>query len=102
MQVSFTLRKTVLATILLSPALISGLSIPWNIEPNSLADRGFLSGGLVDTSSYVVRRWKEISHVARHDDDDDDDEGSLLPAKPTPTGMYCTHTPLISRRISLC
>lgn len=55
MQTSFSIREALVATILLTPALINGLALPWNMKPDGLAARSVITGGVVDTNFHIVR-----------------------------------------------
>ncbi|KAJ4397753.1 hypothetical protein N0V93_001989 [Gnomoniopsis smithogilvyi] len=84
MQPTTSLRDAIVAAIILSPAFITGLSLPWNFH-NALAARApTLSGGLDHAFAKEVRANADVNinhhNEERHaSDDDSDDEDSELP-----------------------
>lgn len=86
MQPTTVLRDAIVATIVLSPAFITGLSLPWNFH-NALAARTpTLSGGIAQAFAKEVRANADAtvnSHNeerAKSDDDESDaDDADLLP-----------------------
>lgn len=91
MQPTIALRDAIVATIVLSPAFINGLSLPWNFH-NALAARApVLSGGIDHAFAHEVRANADAtvnSHNneerAKSDDDDEDEDAEY--DLPTGTG----------------
>lgn len=81
MQPPISLRDAIVATIVLSPAFIAGLSLPWTFH-NALAERSsVLSGGIVDAFAHEVRAStgadeKSQRDIESRDEDDSDDDDS--------------------------
>lgn len=61
MQPTIALRDAIVATILLSPAFITGLALPWNFHDALATRTSVLSGGTVDALVHEVRAHKESS-----------------------------------------
>lgn len=80
MQTSFSLREALVATILLSPAIINGMALPWNNGFKTLAVRNLLDGGLVDAIFHEIRADKATTTGA-------------APTGAAPTGDAPTGTP---------
>lgn len=55
MQANFSLRDALVATLVLSPAFITGLTLPWGFSSSALAARQLLTGGVVDVNIHDIR-----------------------------------------------
>lgn len=95
MQPTIALRDAIVATIVLSPAFINGLSLPWNFH-NALADRAPVLSGDVNHASVNEVRTNADAAVNAHNNEErassshDDDEDSDSDAEfdfPTATGQ---------------
>lgn len=78
MQPTTALRDAIVATIVLSPAFITGLSLPWNFH-NALAARApTLSGAIDHAFAKEVRANADVnanSHNEERDDSGDESDG---------------------------
>lgn len=92
MQPTTALRDAIVATIVLSPAFINGLSLPWNFH-NALAARApALSGNIDHAFANEVRANADATvnthnneERAKSDDDEDSDSDTEFDL-PTATG----------------
>lgn len=93
MQPTTALRDAIVATIVLSPAFINGLSLPWNYK-NALAARAPVLSGDIDHASInevrtnadaAVNSHNNQERASSHDDDDDSDSEAEFDF-PTATG----------------